>query len=87
MTPTAFPEANKTLTPPQGMANCAPLHTFDDGVHVLSMWKLDDAEKARVAETGVITLWVYTSSGTQPPVAITAGPVQFVQGDAAEERA
>jgi len=83
MTPIAFPEANKTLV----AKDCLDLPVFDDGQTILSMYQLTDEEKRQVAETGVISLWVWTRQGTQPPVMITAGPIAFVTGDAAEERA
>jgi hypothetical protein len=70
MMPKDFPERNTLLGAPPGMTNCRPLPTFRDGVHVVSCWEPDEAERAAIAAGAPVWLVVY-SGATQPPVSLS----------------
>jgi hypothetical protein len=75
VTPTTFPEANRTLTKPEGWTDeqCGELPTFSDGESCISCWSLSWRERLVLLFTGRIWLWVW-SGRTQPPVALSADP-------------
>ena len=68
MKPAKFPEANKKLGPPKGMTKeqCGDLHTFSDGVHSVSLWKMSWRERIAALFFGKVWL-VLMSGSTQPP--------------------
>ena len=69
MKPVKFPESNRCLKAPSGMENCIDLHTFTDGEHSISKWRLDWRDRIAVLLGGHVWLWV-VSGHTQPPVTI-----------------
>lgn len=74
MTPTAFPQSNRTLTAPSGMPNCSELAVFTDGEHCISAWRPSWRERFAVLFGRPVWLWV-VSGQTQPPVLLeTAFP-------------
>lgn len=69
--PTSFDESNHVLDPPPGVQveACAPLSVFVDGKHVISCWKLTQAELDEVNRTGRIWLWLWGK--TMPPAYVS----------------
>ena len=70
MKPTTFPQAFKTLTPPNGIKKCGDLPVFTDGNNVVSCWKPSLWERIRIVFGGKVFLGVL-SGNTQPPVWMT----------------
>jgi hypothetical protein len=72
MQPIDFPEANKNLLKPDGMADdeCGSLPVLTDGHICLSLWKPSLRERISILLFGRVWLYVY-SGYTQPPVALT----------------
>jgi hypothetical protein len=70
--PTAFPEANLVLGPPQGCEDSVVAMQVRrlDG-NIVSCWRLTPAEVEEVQRTGVVWLSVW-GARTQPPVMVTA---------------
>lgn len=83
MKPINFPEANLVLGAPkksdgsivEGYEDCQDLPLFKgvcNGKPVLiSCWELNEAEKAEIANTG--QLWVYVYAYNQPPIGLATG--------------
>jgi hypothetical protein len=73
MTPTNFPESNRTLVKPANLTEeeCGSLPIFTDGQICVSCWELSEEEKQKILKTGKIWLMVWSGT-TQPPVCITA---------------
>lgn len=69
MRPTRFPQANRTLAPPQGMDNCEPLSVYTDGEFCISRWKPTWRERLAMLFGRPAWLWV-VSGWTQPPVMV-----------------
>ena len=69
MTPADFPQANRTLTKPEGMTDseCGPLPTYTDGATCISCWRLTWRERLAALFSGRVWLGVL-SGQTQPPV-------------------
>lgn len=67
MEPTNFPEANKTLSAPAGMANCEPLRVWTDGRMTVSCWRPSWRERLSILFFGRAWLCVHFGE-TQPPV-------------------
>lgn len=73
MKPVDFPESNRELAPPDGMANCDPLSVLvgEDG-SCMSVWEMDAAELVALkVNGGRICVWVLYGNGTQPPISLT----------------
>jgi len=70
MTPISFPQVTKVFTAPEGVSpeDCGSLPVHDTGQALVSCWQLTEEERAEVARTGVVWLWVF-GRGT-PPVAV-----------------
>lgn len=78
MQPDRFPEKNKTLQPPQGMADCEPLDVWTDGKRCVSRWKMTWRERISALVFGRV--WVHIWSGyTQPPIAAQALRTVFAE--------
>ncbi len=75
MTPTTFPQVNKTLGKPASMTDeeCAPLPVFTDGRVCVSCWALTDEEIADLVKTRRLWLLVW-SGATQPPICAATRP-------------
>jgi hypothetical protein len=73
MTPSDFPQANRTLGAPQGMTNCSALRVFTDGEHCISAWRPSWRERLAVLCGRPVWLWV-VSGETQPPVMVETQP-------------
>ena len=60
MKPGPFPQANRTLTKPQGMTDeeCGPLPTYTDGTTCISMWRLSWRERIVALLFGKVWLGV-----------------------------
>lgn len=70
--PTAFPEANLILLPPEGSEDAViemPTCRLDGAI--ASCWRLSPDEIAEIQRTGVVWLSVWGRS-THPPVLVTA---------------
>jgi hypothetical protein len=72
MNPVDFPQAVKTLGPPQGAGSCGGLRVWTDGEVCVSAWMPTEEERAKIAAGEPVFLWVMFGS-TQPPVAIEVG--------------
>lgn len=67
--PTDFPGANVMLMPPDGMegqVRSMPVMLTENGC--VSCWELTETERAEVARTGRVWLWVV--GNRQPPVLV-----------------
>lgn len=73
MKPIDFEQVNKILQKPASMtdAECSSLRVFTDGQQCISCWQLSWKERLSAVLFGKVWLSVVSSSGTQPPVAIT----------------
>jgi len=69
MTPATFPQSNKVLTAPAGMADCGALSVYCDDQHCVSRWRPSLRERIALLFGGSVWLWVRSGS-TQPPVAL-----------------
>lgn len=76
MRPAEFPEANLTLTAPEGIDEqevaVLPAHRYRDanGRSVcLSCWELEDAELEEIVRTRRV--WLHVWGRTMPPTAVT----------------
>ena len=81
MKPIKFPQANKTLTAPQGMTEeeCGALPVFSNGGQCVSCWQPTLKERLFILIFGKVWLWVW-SGYTQPPVALEGKRTIFSQG-------
>lgn len=81
MTPIDFPEQNKTLTKPQGMADeeCGSLPVYNDGQQSISCWRMTWRERLSALLHGTVWLQVYAGR-TQPPVSLSASKTIFQEG-------
>jgi hypothetical protein len=85
--PIDFPEANATLvgSPEDRAAGTVldlPIHRYvdlDGAPHVISKWRLTEAELAEVVRTGG-DLWLHSWGVTHPPVSV-GGVAPFRSGD------
>ncbi len=61
MTPISFPQVTKVFTAPEGVSpeDCGSLPVHDTGQALVSCWQLTEEERAEVARTGVVWLWVF----------------------------
>lgn len=75
MKPIHFPQANKTLTAPDGALGegiqIEPLPVHTDGTQCLSCWELTWPERVQALLHGRVWLCAQTG-GTQPPVWLAA---------------
>ena len=70
MKPAPFPESNRTLDPPDGKPEIAPLSTWTDGEDSLSRWRPSFTERVKLLFGA--SIWVWVKSGqTQPPICLT----------------
>ena len=70
MEPIQFPQANRVLKAPKGMANCVDLHTYRDASTITSLWKMSWRDRLRALWTGQIWLQVWTPAATHEPVSV-----------------
>jgi hypothetical protein len=72
VTPTDFPQANRTFTKPPDMTDeeCSPLRVCDTGEALISCWRMTWRERFSVLLRGRVWLWVVGRG--QPPVAVEA---------------
>ena len=62
-----FPQANKSLVPPEGEEdNVYTLRVWSDGSRCISKWKLTWRERFKIFFTGV--LWFDCWGSTHPPI-------------------
>lgn len=73
-----FPEATKTLGPPNGMTSeeCHDLPVWTDGTQCISLWQMNWRERLSALFFGRIWLSVYFGQ-TQPPVWLMAAKQIF----------
>lgn len=72
MIPIDFPQANKTLGPPRGVAGVDGLCVYCDGRQCLSCWQLTDEDRQRLIAGEPV--WLFELFGeTQPPVTLQVG--------------
>lgn len=96
MRPIKFKEANLSLGAPkksdgsvvEGFEGCQDLPVFkgvsDSKPLLLSLWELDEAERAEIAKTG--QLWVYVYAYNQPPIGFsTTYPFEVTQTEKESE--
>lgn len=76
MQPIDFPEANKRFTKPEGWTDeeCATLHVQDTGEELVSYWRPDDEERARLAAGAPVRLAVVGRA--HPPVRVETGDAE-----------
>ena len=81
MTPTQFPESTRSLGKPTSMtdAECQPLPIFDDGPRLISCWRMTWRERLSALLFGRVWCWVWTGSGTQPPICLEAKRTIFTR--------
>jgi hypothetical protein len=72
MQPIDFPEKNRTFVKPESWTDqdCHPLHVQDVGDRLVSCWKPDEAERARLAAGAPVHLTVWGRG--HPPVLLEA---------------
>lgn len=75
--PIEFPEANHTLTAPEGREDVKPLLVWKGEDVIISCWKLTWRERWIAFVTGKVWLWVMSQT-TQPPVYIGAEYRPFI---------
>lgn len=82
-----FPEANKTLTKPEGWTDeeCSPLRVYSDGQECISLWRPTLRERLSILFFGAVWLRVW-SGQTQAPVCLTGMRTIFVGPGADAER-
>lgn len=70
MKPFKFPQANGSLSRPEGVAKdeCGLLPVHRDGNYVISAWRLDADDLKLIAEEK--TIWLYVRGSTQPPISM-----------------
>lgn len=81
MEPIKFEGSNRELQKPAGMTDkeCAPLPVYVSDTHVISCWSATFWERLIFLFKGKLWLWVWTNSGTQPPVALDISDSPFVK--------
>ncbi len=69
-----FPHATKILTRPAEMTDeeCGSLAVWEGDSMLVSRWKMRWRERLSALVYGTVWIWVYTRTGTQPPISIEA---------------
>ena len=71
MKPIKFSEQNVTFTKPDNMTDeeCSSLPVFQNDSQIISCWQLDDTDRQRLLDGGVI--WLHVIATFQPPVLVS----------------
>lgn len=68
MNPQRFAHANCVMKAPKGMPECADVHSFRDGLQVITAWRPTPEELVQINLGNPI--WLYCVGKSMPPVAL-----------------